>query len=244
MSDEERGEIWRLTRQGMSVRALARHLGRSAGSIQGYMKLTGGVRPRTRSRAAIRLSVEEREEIFGGLVAGESLRAIGRRLGRSPSTTSREVTRNGGAKRYRPQRADAQAWARACRPKECKLVRHEPLRALVAQKLDEDWSPQQISGWLKVTFPDSAEMHVSHETIYLTLLVQARGTLKRELTEHLRSRRHQRQTSPKATGDGHSTEHRQQRRNDAGSKRHIRAADRDAVHWRRWRMPRGLLVSP
>ena len=189
MSDEERGEIWRLTRQGMSVRALARHLGRSTGSIQGYMKLTGGVRPRVRSRSAIRLSVEEREEIFGGVAAGESLRSIGRRLGRSPSTISREIERNGGAKRYRPQRADAQAWARACRPKVCKLAGHEPLRALVAQKLDQDWSPQQISGWLAFTFPDDPEMRVSHETIYLTLFVQARGALKRELTEHLRSRR-------------------------------------------------------
>jgi IS30 family transposase len=149
------------------------------------MELTGGIRPPVRRRAANRLTVSEREELFAGLAAGESLRSIARRLGRAPSTISREVQANGGRRGYRPSRADG----RACRPQACKLGVNERLRALVEEKLADDWSPQQITGWLVAELPDDPELRVSHETIYLTLFVQSRGALRRELTAHLRTGR-------------------------------------------------------
>jgi IS30 family transposase len=189
MSVAEKLEIWRLVRAGTSFRVIGRQLGRSDASIRQYVGLTGGVRPRERTRAAVRLSLCEREEISRGLAGGESVRAIGRRLGRAPSTVSREVTRNGGRGQYRAGAGDETAWARAGRPKRCKLATNGRLREAVAGKLGEDWSPQQISRWLVRTFPDEPEMRVSHETIYLTLFVQARGALKRELATHLRTRR-------------------------------------------------------
>jgi IS30 family transposase len=189
LSEDEKSEIWSLTRQGTSVRAVSRRLRRSVASVRGYMELTGGVRPPVRRRAANQLTVEQREEIFRGLASGEALRSIARRLGRSPSTISREVNRNGGRRRYRPTRADADAWRRACRPKPCKLAMNGRLRALVEEKLAEDWSPQQIAGWLVAEFPDDPELRVSHETIYLTLFVQSRGALRRDLAAHLRTGR-------------------------------------------------------
>jgi len=181
MSVAEKLEIWRLLRAGTSFRVIGRRLGRSDATIQQYVGLTGGVRPRERTRAANQLSLGEREEISRGMAAGESMRAVARRLGRSPSTVSRELVRNGGRRCYRAAAADQAAWARAPRPKHCRLATNARLRKAVAAKLGEDWSPQQIAGWLVRTFPDEPEMWVSHETIYLTLFVQARGALKREL---------------------------------------------------------------
>jgi IS30 family transposase len=140
--------------------------------------------PRHRSRLA--LTEPEREEISRGLASGHSLRTIAHRLRRAPSTVSREIHRNGGAGRYRAQRADRRAWARARRPKRCRLACRPRLRAAVATKLACQWSPQQIAGWLRRTFPSDADMHVSHETIYRSLFVQSRGVLKRELLQHLR----------------------------------------------------------
>jgi IS30 family transposase len=202
MSVAEKLEIWRLLRAGTSFRVIGRLLGRSDSSIQQYVGLTGGVQPRERTRAANQLSLCEREEISRGMAAGESMRAVARRLGRSPSTVSRELVRNGGGRCYRAAAADHAAWARARRPKHCKLATNARLREAVAAKLGEDWSPQQIAGWLVRTFPDSPEMWVSHETIYLTLFVQARGALKRELATHLRTRRMKRR--PRAhTSRGH-----------------------------------------
>jgi IS30 family transposase len=198
----EKLEIWRLVRAGTSFRVIGRQLGRSDASIRQYVGLTGGVRPRERTRAAVRLSLCEREEISRGLAAGESVRAIGRQLGRAPSTVSREVTRNGGRDRYRAAAGDEAAWARAGRPKRCKLATNQRLREAVAGKLSEDWSPQQIAGWLVQEFPDEPEMRVSHETIYLTLFVQARGALRRELATHLRTRRMMRR-SKAHTARGH-----------------------------------------
>lgn len=131
----------------------------------------------------------EREEISRALSAGLSIRAIAKRLGRAASTVCREVNRNRGRFRYRAMKADAQAWSRARRPKLCKLALHPRLRQVVAAKLALDWSPEQIAGWLRITFPESPEMYVSHETVYRTLFVQARGVLKRELIDHLRSNR-------------------------------------------------------
>jgi IS30 family transposase len=202
MSVAEKLEIWRLVRAGVSFRIIGRQLGRSDASIRQYVGLTGGILPRERTRAAISLSLCEREEISRGLAAGESLRCIAGRLGRAPSTISREVTRNGGHARYRAADSDRAAWARSRRPKRCKLAINQRLREVVAGKLGEDWSPQQIAGWLVRTFPDEPEMRVSHETIYLTLFVQSRGALKRELATHLRTRRMMRR-SKTHTSHGH-----------------------------------------
>ena len=202
MSVAEKLEIWRLVRAGVSFRVIGRQLGRSDASIHQYVGLTGGIRPRERTRAAVRLSACEREEISRGLAAGESLRCIAGRLGRAPSTVSREVARNGGHRRYRAADSDRVAWARASRPKRCKLASNQRLREAVAGKLGEDWSPQQISGWLVREFPDEPEMRVSHETIYLTLFVQSRGSLRRELATHLRTRRMMRR-SKTHTARGH-----------------------------------------
>jgi IS30 family transposase len=202
MSVAEKVEIWRLVRAGVSFRIIGRQLGRSDASIRQYVGLTGGIRPRERTRAAVCLSAREREEISRGLAAGESLRCIAGRLDRAPSTVSREVARNGGHRRYRAAASDRAAWVRASRPKRCKLASNRRLQRLVAGKLGQDWSPEQIAGWLVRTFPDEPEMRVSHETIYLTLFVQARGALKRELATHLRTRRMMRR-SQAHTSHGH-----------------------------------------
>jgi IS30 family transposase len=182
----ERRQLWDRWRAGESVSDIARALDRAPGTIHCTLRERGGVAPPERRRAQRALSVAEREEISRGIAAGQSGRLIARRLGRAPSTISREVARNGGRHRYRASQADRRAWDAARRPQACKLARNRVLRELVAAKLAEDWSPQQIAGWLKVQNPDEPEMQVSHETIYLTLLIQARGALKRELVAHLR----------------------------------------------------------
>jgi IS30 family transposase len=158
-------------------------------SVREYVADYGGVRPLLRRRAGGQLRVEEREEISRGLAAGMSVRAIARCLDRPASTICREVNRNGGRRWYRAERAERAAWDRACRPKPCKLAVNARLRRLVEDKLAGDWSPQQIAGWLVREFPDEPELRVSHETIYLTLFVQARGALRRDLSAHLRTRR-------------------------------------------------------
>ena len=145
--------------------------------------------PTTRRRSVICLRSGEREEISRGLVAGWSFREIARQLGRPPSTISREVARNGGREEYRATIADGRAWQQGLRPKSCLLAANPPLRSMVAAKLQDQWSPQQISGWLKTEHGDDGTMQVSHETIYKSLFIQARGVLKRELMAHLRSRR-------------------------------------------------------
>ena len=147
-------------------------------------------RPRRRALAALRL--EEREEISRGIAAGQSIRQIAYGLERAPSTVSREMRRNGGSQRYRANRADRSAGERALRPKPCRLALHRELRWRVAQKLALQWSPEQISGWLKREFPTDQEMQISHEAIYRSLFVQTRGVLKKELTAHLRTRRQMR----------------------------------------------------
>jgi len=171
------------------MRAVARELGRSPGSVRWMVEDHGGVRPPPRIRSSRHLSLVEREEISRGMAAGESLRSIGVRLGRSASTVSREVARHGGQFRYRAHRADQAAWDRARRPKVCKLTANLELRRLVEERLALWWSPQQISGWLKETYPSEPEMWVSHETIYLSLFVQGRGALKHELSQCLRTHR-------------------------------------------------------
>jgi IS30 family transposase len=182
-------ELWERWRAGESISDIARALQKPAGSIHGMLEATGGFSPPERRRRSCALTPAEREEISRGLATGESLRAIARRLGRSASTVCREINRNGGRRRYRAQKADEKAWERARRPRRCLLAINERLRNMVASKLREDWSPQQISGWLKREYPEDEAMHISHETIYRTLFVQARGALKRELLAHLRSKR-------------------------------------------------------
>lgn len=159
------------------------------GSIRGYFLNHGGFEPAARKRRPGALSVEEREQISRQLATGASMRSIATQLRRSASTISREVARNGGRAAYRAAAADRRAWDAARRPKPCKLALNPKLRRIVAFKLSKDWSPAQISGWLRSHFRDSARMYVSHETIYRTLFIQARGALKKELMAHLRSRR-------------------------------------------------------
>jgi IS30 family transposase len=189
LSAEQKQELWRRWKEGQSLSEIGRALERHAGSIFGVIKDKGGFAPRQRRRGPRALTATEREEMSRGIAAGCSVRAIAAILGRAPSTISREINRNGGRKRYRAARADEAAWVRARRPKPCLLACNARLRVVVAAKLAEDWSPEQIAGWLRVEYPDDDAMRVSHETIYCSLLIQARGVLKKELLSHLRSRR-------------------------------------------------------
>lgn len=186
---QERRELWERWKRGESISDIGRALDRAPGTIHCTIREHGGVPPRERRRGRPALTTTEREEISRGVAAGESGRRIAARLGRAPSTITRELDRNGGRRGYRAADADRQAWERARRPQRCKLARNRVLASLVAAKLEQDWSPQQIVGWLKLEFPEDETMRVSHETIYLTLFVQARGALKRELVAHLRRTR-------------------------------------------------------
>jgi IS30 family transposase len=185
----ERAQLWERWHRGETLGEIARTLGRHATVIQSFFAKRGGLEPRKRTRREGALTTEEREEISRGLATGRSCRFIAAELDRSPSTVSREVARNGGRLAYRAAQADARAWKTAQRPKPCKLSTHSKLCRLVADKLRRRWSPRQISGWLAVRFSTSSELYVSHETIYRTLFIQARGALKKELVAYLRSRR-------------------------------------------------------
>jgi IS30 family transposase len=189
LSIQEQEELWRRWRQGESLRLIARRMGKRGPSIRAFVLQTGGVQQRSPQRAARSLTAAEREEISRGVAAGDSCRAIARRLGRAPSTVSREVARNGGRSRYRAQRADAAAVRRAARPKPSKLAVDARLRAVVEAKLALRWSPEQIAGWLWVTYPDDSSMRISHETMYLSLYIQRRGALRRDLRRCLRTGR-------------------------------------------------------
>ena len=186
---QDRDEIWDLVMAGGTHGRVAQRLGRNTSVVRDVIASTGGVRPPVRRRAPDRLTVAEREDIATGLAAKLSLRAIARGLGRSPSTVSRELARNGGRARYRPSVADRAAWDRAVRPKACKLGTNPVLREHVVTGLGLQWSPEQIAGWLRVEFPDEPELRVSHETIYLSLFVQSKGLLNRELCKELRTGR-------------------------------------------------------
>jgi IS30 family transposase len=189
LSSQEKRELWARWKAGQSLSDIGRSLGKHAGSIFGVLLPKGGIAPPARIRSRRSLSVHEREEVSRGLVAGLSLRKIAAQLGRAPSTISREVGRNNGPRKYRAANADERAWRSACRPKLCRLAINPSLQMVVAQKLNDNWSPQQISGWLKVEYVNEAPMRASHETIYKSLFVQARGVLKKELISHLRTRR-------------------------------------------------------
>ena len=185
----ERTEMWDRWQRGESLRAIGRAFGKPSSSIYHQLSPYGGIRPAPRRRSRLALTLSEREEISRGIVAQRSVRSMALLLGRSPSTVSREVRRNGGYDRYRAAAADERAWARAHRPKRCKLAKHPPLRRAVARKLRLNWSPEQVAGWLKRVHPGEGSYQVSHETIYRSLFVQARGVLKKELLQHLRTKR-------------------------------------------------------
>ena len=188
-SESQKALMWERWQKGESLHTIAQLFDRGHSSIQRILAETGGICPATRRRSRLALSLSEREEISRGVVAGRSLRSIAASLGRSPSTVSREIRRNGGHRRYRAGKADQAAWDRARRPKSCRLVDNRALAHIVARKLQWEWSPEQIAGWLKRRFPDDEHYQVSHETIYRSLFIQARGALKKELLGHLRRTR-------------------------------------------------------
>lgn len=189
LSPQQKSELWARWKSGQSLSEIGRGLGKHAGSIFGVLYSRGGIAPPTKRRSKRSLFLREREEISRGLSSGLSLRRIAAQLGRAPSTISREVARNRGCTRYRAADADEHAWRSACRPKLCRLAVNRPLQRMVAEKLNDNWSPQQISGWLKVEYINDPPMRVSHETIYKSLFVQARGVLRKELIAKLRTRR-------------------------------------------------------
>ena len=188
-STAEKTELWDRWQRGESMRSIGRVFGKPSSSIYFQLAPHGGIRPEPRRRSRLALTLSEREEISRGIVAQQSIRSIAKLLGRSPSTVSRELSRNDGYDCYRAALADERAWESALRPKQCKLARHPPLRRAVARKLRLNWSPEQIAGWLKRAHPGDGSYQVSHETIYRSLFVQARGVLKKELLQHLRSKR-------------------------------------------------------
>lgn len=199
LSDQEKSELWRRWQAGQSLTDIGLALGKHAGSIHGVISLKGGIAPSDRKRSSAHLTLQEREQISRGLAKSMSLRSIARDLGRSPSTISREVSKNQGVIKYRAVIADDLAWERSRRPKSCLLASRPTLCQIVASKLEMKWSPEQISGWLKHEFPDQPDMQISHETIYRSLFIQARGVLKKELVTHLRSRRMMRRSKLSTT---------------------------------------------
>ncbi len=188
-TEADKALMWDRWRKGDSLGKIGRLFDRGHGSIARILSRTGGIPPPKRTRSRQALSLAEREEISRGVVADRSLRSIAASLGRAPSTVSREINRNGGQRNYRANQADQAAWDRAHRPKTCKLAGNRALAGIVAEKLQLQWSPRQIAGWLKRTYPDDETYQVSHETIYRTLFIQARGALKKELLQHLRRTR-------------------------------------------------------
>lgn len=189
LSRDEKQDLWQRWKAGHNMSQIGRQLGRPPWSIQSVVNRHGGVMPLPRSRAARTLGLAEREEISRGLAAQHSFRQIARGLARPVSTVSREVARHGGRAAYRASHADEQAWDWARRPQVCRLAQHPRLCRSVAAKLALEWSPEQIARWLKLRYPDDEDMRVSHETIYRSLFIQARGALKKELTAHLRTHR-------------------------------------------------------
>lgn len=187
LSPQEKAELWRRWKAGETVAQIARTMGKSNLSLFGVVRPYGGIAPRERCRSRLALTLAEREEISRGLCARRSIRQIAQVLGRAPSSVSREIARNTPQRwHYRAHAADQRAWDKALRPKPCHLTEHPQLAKLVAQKLRLEWSPQQIAGWLAREYGDAKSMRVSHETIYRSLFIQARGVLKKQLTAHLR----------------------------------------------------------
>jgi IS30 family transposase len=225
---QEKAEIWRAYRAGASLRSISRTLGRTMEALRTLVAATGGRPPVVPRWSARWLALAEREEISRGIVAGDSCRLIGGRIRRAGSTVSREIARNGGRRHYRACQAERAAPSRARRPKAAKLVACPRLRQVVEAKLASRWSPQQIAGWLTRAYPDDRELRVSHETIYMSLFVQPRGALRKELTRYLRSRRMVRRPRAARAANGQG-----QLRNAVNiSARPAEAADRAVPgHW-------------
>ena len=202
LSATQRADMWSRWKAGQSLHEIGRVFGKDHVSIQFMLAQHGGIAPAARRRSPLTLTLAEREEISRGIACGSSIREIARGLQRAVSTVSREVARHGGRPLYRANEADHQAWESALRPKACLLASNGKLQAIVGSKLILDWSPEQISGWLKMQYPQDESMRVSHETIYRSLFIQARGVLKQELIQHLRSKRRIRR-SRKSRDSGH-----------------------------------------
>jgi len=185
----QRTDMWSRWKAGQSLHEIGRAFGKNHVSIHFMLSQHGGIAPTARRRSLVTLTLAEREDISRGIASGSSIRDIARGLERAASTVSREVARHGGRPQYRANEADHQAWESALRPKVCLLAIHVKLQEIVASKLILDWSPEQISGWLKNQYSNDESMRVSHETIYRSLFIQARGVLKQELIQHLRSKR-------------------------------------------------------
>lgn len=202
-TESQRALMWERWQKGESLQQIAQLFDRNHSSIQGILAESGGIRPAPRQRSRLALTLAEREDISRSVAAGQSIRSVARRLGRAPSTISREIMRNGGQECYRASQADQATWIRAHRPKSCKLVQNRALVHIVAAKLQWQWSPEQIAGWLKRTYPGDENYQVSHETIYRSLFIQARGALKKELLQHLRRTRAMRRSRhhTQKTGD-------------------------------------------
>jgi IS30 family transposase len=188
-TESQKALMWERWRKGESLQQIAQLFDRNHSSIQRILAETGGISPAPRHRSSLALTLTEREEISRALASGRSIRSIATLLERAPSTISREILRNGGQSCYRANQADQAAWDRARRPKNCKLAENHTLTRIVAAKLQCLWSPEQIAGWLKCAYPDDENNQVSHETIYRSLFIQARGVLKKELLQHLRRTR-------------------------------------------------------
>jgi len=203
LSAVQQSDMWNRWKAGESLNAIGRALGKDHVVIQLLLARHGGIAPAVRRRSRIALTLAEREDISRGMASGQSIRAIAKCLQRAVSTVSREVTRHGGRAQYRANEADQQAWESALRPKPCRLATHNHLQEIVASKLVQDWSPEQISGWLKMEYSNDESLRVSHEAIYRSLFIQARGALKQELVRHLRSKRRIRR-SRQASVHGHS----------------------------------------
>jgi IS30 family transposase len=203
LSAAQRTDMWNRWKAGQSLHEIGRALGKDHVVIQFLLARHGGIAPAARRRSRRVLTLAEREDISRGIASGCSMRVIAQRVSRACSTVSREVARHGGRAQYRANQADQQAWESALRPKPCLLATHSKLQELVASKLLQDWSPQQISGWLKRQYPHDESLRVSHETIYRSLFIQARGALKQELVRYLRSQRRIRR-SQHSSVHGHS----------------------------------------
>ena len=201
LSSADKADMWRRWKAGYRMREIARALRCDHGSIRNLLAQRGGISPSIRHRGRQALTLAEREDISRGIAADESARSIAARIGRAPSTVSREINRHGGRSSYRATDADQVAWESALRPKPCALALNGKLRNIVASKLSLDWSPEQVAGWLKLRYPNDERMRVSHETIYRSLFIQARGVLKKELIAHLRTRRTLRHSRRAGAGD-------------------------------------------
>jgi IS30 family transposase len=202
LSAIEKREVWNRWKAGQSQHEIGRAFGKEHSCIRSVLLPRGGICPAARCRSPLALTLAEREDISRGIASDSSIREIARGMNRAASTVSREVIRHGGRPAYRAHDADRQAWVSALRPKRCLLALNRKLRDIVASKLILDWSPEQISGWLRNQYPNDERMRVSHETIYRSLFVQTRGVLKRELMDYLRSKRRMRR-SRHASVHGH-----------------------------------------